>query len=54
MLCAYIIFRCLLLATMENAEPRYTLEAFPIVIVAAAVAIAPRPMSSSRTGLDVT
>jgi 4-amino-4-deoxy-L-arabinose transferase-like glycosyltransferase len=54
MLCAYIIFRCLLLATMENAEPRYTLEAFPIVIVAAAVAIAPRPRSSSRTGLDVT
>jgi hypothetical protein len=26
---------------MENAEPRYTLEAFPIVLIAAAVAIAP-------------
>jgi hypothetical protein len=54
MLGAYVIFRCLLLATMENAEPRYTLEAFPIVLIAAAVAIAPRPRSSSRTGLDVT
>ena len=27
---------------MENAEPRYTLEAFPILIVAAAMALAPR------------
>lgn len=41
MLGAYLVFRCLLLATMENAEPRYTLEAFPIVLIAAAVAIAP-------------
>jgi hypothetical protein len=43
MLGAYIVFRCLLLATMENADPRYTLEWFPILIVAAAVAITPRP-----------
>ena len=41
MLGAYLVFRCLLLTTMENAEPRYTLEAFPIVLIAAAVAIAP-------------
>ena len=40
MLGAYIVFRCLLLATMENADPRYTLEWFPILIVAAAVEIA--------------
>jgi len=40
---AYIVFRCLLLATMENAEPRYTLEWFPILIVAAAVEIAAWP-----------
>jgi hypothetical protein len=39
MLAGYIVLRCLLLATMENAEPRYTLEAFPIVILAAAAAI---------------
>jgi dolichyl-phosphate-mannose-protein mannosyltransferase len=43
MLGTYVIFRCLLLATIENAEPRYTLEAFPIVLIAAALAIAARP-----------
>jgi hypothetical protein len=48
MLGAYLIFRCLLLATMENAEPRYTLEGFPIVLIAAALAIAPRPKASSE------
>jgi hypothetical protein len=36
MLGGYIILRCLLLGTMENSEPRYTLECFPIFIVAAA------------------
>jgi 4-amino-4-deoxy-L-arabinose transferase-like glycosyltransferase len=40
MLGAYIVFRCVLLATMENADPRYTLEWFPMLIVAAAVEIA--------------
>ena len=42
MLGAYLLLRCLLLATIENAEPRYTLEAFPIVLIAAALAIAGR------------
>ena len=42
MLGAYIVLRCVLLATMENADPRYTMEWFPILIVAAAVAIAGR------------
>jgi len=32
----YLLLRCVLLATMENSEPRYTLEGFPIVIVCAA------------------
>jgi hypothetical protein len=40
MLGGYILFRCLLLGTMENAEPRYSLECFPIFIVAAAAALA--------------
>ena len=35
----YIILRCLLLATMENPEPRYTLEWYPILIVAAGAAL---------------
>jgi hypothetical protein len=43
MLSGYLLLRCLLLGTMENPEPRYTLEFFPILIVAAAAAITPRP-----------
>jgi hypothetical protein len=42
MLGGYVLLRSLLLATIENAEPRYTLEAFPIVLIAAALAVAPR------------
>jgi hypothetical protein len=41
MLGSYILLRCALLATMENAEPRYTLEWFPMLIVAAAAAMTP-------------
>ena len=32
----YVLLRCALLSTMENSEPRYTLEAMPLVIAAAA------------------
>jgi 4-amino-4-deoxy-L-arabinose transferase-like glycosyltransferase len=42
MLAAYMILRCALLLTMENADPRYTLEWIPILIVAAAVVFAAR------------
>jgi len=52
MLGAYLVFRCLLLATMENAEPRYTLEGFPIVLIAAALAIAPRPKMGNGPASD--
>jgi hypothetical protein len=52
MLGAYLLFRCLLLATMENAEPRYTLEAFPIVIAAAALAIAPQPKTVDGSAFE--
>jgi hypothetical protein len=41
MLLAYVALRCLLLLTVENAEPRYTLEFFPMVLVAAALAVVP-------------
>ena len=40
MLGGYLVLRCLLLATMENPEPRYSLECFPILIVAAGAALA--------------
>ncbi|HEX3572674.1 MAG TPA: glycosyltransferase family 39 protein, partial [Acidobacteriaceae bacterium] len=38
----YVILRCLLLSTMENSEPRYTLEMLPIWSAAAACALALR------------
>jgi 4-amino-4-deoxy-L-arabinose transferase-like glycosyltransferase len=39
-LLGYIAMRCMLLATMENPEQRYTMVAFPILIVAGACALA--------------
>ena len=48
MLGAFIVFRCLLLATMENAETRYTLECFPILLVAAAMALATQPKTGNE------
>ena len=50
MLLAYVALRCVVLLGMPNAEPRYTLEAFPIVIVAAAVAFLPS-LRSGKQGL---
>ena len=35
----YVALRCALLSTMENSEPRYSLEAFPIVLACAACAL---------------
>ena len=52
MLGAYLVMRFLLLGTMENAEPRYTLQCFPILIVAAAAAIAPRLKAGDRPAGD--
>jgi hypothetical protein len=37
---AYIALRCVLLSTMENSEPRYTLEMMPLLMACAACAIA--------------
>ena len=37
---AYIVLRCVTLSTMENSEPRYTLEMMPLLIACAACAIA--------------
>ena len=39
MMVSYLVLRCLLLGGMENAEPRYTLECYPIFMVAAAAAV---------------
>ena len=36
----YAVLRCALLSTMENSEPRYTLELLPILMVCAACGVA--------------
>jgi hypothetical protein len=51
MMLAYVMMRCVLLLTMPNPEPRYTLECFPMFIVAAAVALC-SPNSASKTAQD--
>lgn len=39
---AFVFLRCVLLATLEAPEPRYTLECFPMIIVLTAVAFTRR------------
>jgi 4-amino-4-deoxy-L-arabinose transferase-like glycosyltransferase len=39
----FLLLRSLFLGTLENPEPRYTLECYPVVIVAAAAVFARRP-----------
>jgi hypothetical protein len=40
MLLLYVLLRCWLLTTIENAEPKYTLECFPVILIAAGLALA--------------
>jgi hypothetical protein len=47
MLGGYVVLRSLTLATLQNAEPRYTLECFPILFIAAAVVLAPGAKTGS-------
>ncbi|MGD0346676.1 MAG: hypothetical protein ABSA85_07970 [Terracidiphilus sp.] len=42
MLGSYLIFRFMILGTLEAPEPRYTIECFPVLIIAAAAAFTPR------------
>ncbi|HEY4379867.1 MAG TPA: glycosyltransferase family 39 protein [Acidobacteriaceae bacterium] len=44
----YVLLRCVLLSTMENSEPRYTLEAMPILLAFAACALAGSRASASQ------
>jgi hypothetical protein len=44
---AFILLRCALLATIEAPEPRYTLECFPMILVLASIAFAPRREGST-------
>ena len=52
MLGGYVVLRCLLLGTMENSEPRYSLECFPIFIVAVAAAMNSSKFVPSQTTRD--
>jgi hypothetical protein len=38
----FTAMRCLLLLTLDNSEPRYTLECFPMVILLASFAFLPK------------
>ena len=51
MLGSYIILRFILLGAMENPEPRYTVQFFPILIVAAAASLT-RSRPKANSALD--
>jgi hypothetical protein len=36
----FVVMRCVLLLTLDNSEPRYTLELFPVILVWAAAVFA--------------
>jgi hypothetical protein len=37
---AFVVLRCVLLLTIDNSEPRYTMECYPVVILLAGMAMA--------------
>ena len=48
--CAYMVLRCLLLATLDNAEQRYTLEFIPLwILLASAAAVGRRHSRKLQT-----
>ena len=49
---AYVVLRCMLLATLEAPEPRYTLECFPIVIAFAALSFPFRKRAVFKVELE--
>jgi hypothetical protein len=40
---AFVLLRCALLLTLDNSEPRYTLEFFPLLILWASAMVRPAP-----------
>ena len=44
---AFVLLRCAVLLTLDNSEPRYTLEFFPLLIVAATARLGPRSRRQS-------
>jgi len=50
----YVGLRCALLSTMENSEPRYTLEMLPMVFMCAACGLASARVQAERSSLVAT
>jgi hypothetical protein len=50
----YIVLRCFLLATIENPESRYTIEAFPMLLICTGVVWSSAASYRNRTALPVT
>lgn len=46
-MCAFVVLRCGLLLTLDNAEQRYTMEFLPIYIFFAAACFVPRPVTAN-------
>ncbi len=44
----FIVLRCALLLTLDNSEPRYTIECYPIVLLLAAFALTPHATLSEK------
>jgi hypothetical protein len=36
---AFVLLRCVLLLTIDNSEPRYTMECYPVVVLLAGLAV---------------
>jgi hypothetical protein len=54
MLGSYLILRFIVLGAMENPEPRYTIQCFPILIVAAAAALTHSRTAQPGTNLEAS
>ena len=46
---AFVALRCALLLTLDNSEPRYTLECFPILFLLSSPLASPRPRNLNTT-----
>jgi len=45
---AFVVLRCALLLTIDNSEPRYTMECYPVVLLLAGLALAGGVQNNSR------
>ena len=48
----FVVLRCALLLTLDNSEPRYTLECLPVVMVLGAMSLVPRTIAAPGIRAD--